>query len=264
MAKFLNYRNVEFKLSGYNYYATRLSLSAKSSVEPVILNDGSLLNYAPNGAVVGGLSAEFYLTGALPNFLLVTGVDESAVSGNFAGVAITGLHPKSIRFNVEPFQPILMSVDFDWYGNINVTGFDENTQAAKNNIPTASYIANGYQSYMSTGNLSGVENVLSLEYGASCDRPAFYHVDDTIPVRVAKLNKTATVSLNSNKLGDQIDIDGKSVSSTITLKDIYGAILNTFNISGVLTSQSYEVSEGQYMISSAEIMQTVVEKKTLV
>lgn len=264
MAKFLNYRNIDFKLSGYNYYANRVSLSARASVDPVVLNDGTLLDYAPNGAVVGGLSAEFYLTGALPNFLMITGVDESPISGNFAGVGITGLYPKSIRFSVEPFQPVSVSADFDWYGNVNVTGFTENTQSAKNSIVVPNYLANGYQSYMSTGNLSGVQHVLSLEYSSSCDRPAFYHVDETVPFRVAKLNKTVSVSLKSNTLGDQVDIDGKSVSSTITLKDIYGTVLNTFNISGVLTSQSYEVSEGQYLMSSAEIMQTVVEKKTLV
>jgi hypothetical protein len=35
-------------------------------------------------------------------------------------------------------------------------------------------------------------------------------------------------------------------------------------VSGVLTNQNYEISEGQYLLASAKITQTIPETKTLI
>jgi len=276
MANFLNYRNVDFKLNGQNFYATQVSLSAQASVEPVVLNDGTLLNYAPQGAVVGSLGCEFYLTGSLPSFLNITGTDETAITASFAGVSITGVYPKSISFSVEPFQPIVLSAEFDWYGNVKIEEFKEQSVAARNLKEAPNYIASAFKSYLKTdtifesfssgptGPVDNVGNITSFSYNASSDRPAFYKIDEVVPFRVAKLNKTCEVSLSSNSLGKLISIDGKNANTTIFIKDFYGDSLTSFAISGVLTNQSYEVSEGQYLLASASIQQTVTETKTLV
>lgn len=264
MAKFINYRNLSFSLNGEKYYASKVSLSAKSSPTAVLLNDGSLLDYAPENSLVGNLSVDFYLTGSFPSYINITGLNESAISGVFAGVSITGLYPKDISFSVEPFQPIVINANFDWYGNVNVQSFNENTQSDINNFEIPNYIANAYKSFINTNNLDGINNVISFDYSASCDRPSFFYVDDKLPFRVAKLNRRCNISLKSNILGDLIDIDGKSVNSVITLRDSYGTILDTFPISGVLTDQSYDVTNGQYMIATANISQTIADKKTLI
>lgn len=264
MANFLNYRNIAFKLEDKNYYATKVSLSAKANVDPVILNDGSLLNYAPQSAVVGSLSTDFYLTGALPDFLRITGFNESSITANFASVTISKVYPKSISFNVEPFQPILISAEFEWYGDIKVEEFAPNTESDKSNIEIPSYFANGYRSSLTTANLDGVDKVLSFDYNASCERPAYFHINNTTPFRVAKLNRSLSLSLKSNYLGEMLNIDGKGVNSIISLRDTYGTVLDTFAISGVLLNQNYEVSEGQYLLASADIKQTVTQNKTLV
>lgn len=276
MANFLNYRNIDFKLNSQNFYATQVSLSAQASVSPVVLSDGSLLNYAPEGAVVGSLGCEFYLTGSLPFFLNITGTDENSITANFAGVSITGVYPKSISFSVEPFQPILLSAEFDWYGNVKVEDFEEQSMNSRNSKEIPNYIASAFKSYLKTdtifqsfssgptGPADNVGNITSFSYNASADRPAFYKIDEVTPFRVGKLNKTCEVSLSSNSLGKLISINGKNASTTIYLKDFYGDALTTFAISGVLNSQSYEVSEGQYLLANASIQQTVTETKTLV
>lgn len=264
MAKFLNYRNISFTLEGEKYYATNISLSAEASVKAVVLNDGVLLNYAPDGAVVGSLSASFYLTGSLPSYLNITGTSENAIEARFANVLITGLYPKSISFSVDPFQPILISSDFDWYGNVNVDGFNENTYADKANITIPDYFANGYKSYVNKQDLDGVDTVVKFSYNSSCDRPAFFYADEKLPFRVAKLNKNVSCELTSNSLGELINITGKNAVCELVLQDTYGTTLNTFNISGILDSQSYEISEGQYLLASAKINQVVVEKKVLI
>ena len=276
MANFLNYRNIDFKLNSQNFYATQVSLSAQASVSPVVLSDGSLLNYAPEGAVVGSLGCEFYLTGSLPFFLNITGTDENSITANFAGVSITGVYPKSISFSVEPFQPILLSAEFDWYGNVKVEDFEEQSMNSRNSKEIPNYIASAFKSYLKTdtifqsfssgptGPADNVGNITSFSYNASADRRAFYKIDEVTPFRVGKLNKTCEVSLSSNSLGKLISINGKNASTTIYLKDFYGDALTTFAISGVLNSQSYEVSEGQYLLANASIQQTVTETKTLV
>ena len=128
MSNFLSYQNIDFRFGDQNYYASNVSLSAQASVDAVVLNDGSLLNYAPDGAVIGGLSVDFYLTGSLPSFLQITGTNESSVDVSFAGVKIDKVYAKSVSFSVEPFQPIVISAEFDWYGNVSVENFNEQSK----------------------------------------------------------------------------------------------------------------------------------------
>jgi len=284
MAKFINYRNIDFKINSQNFYASQVGLSASASVDAVVLSDGSLLNYAPSSAVVGSLDCEFYLTGSLPSFLNITGTDEAAVNVRFANVNITGAYPKSISFSVEPFQPILISASFDWYGNVKVEDFSEQPVISRLRKEVPQYIANAYKSYLDKESIFGTSgnsgssgssggagqrldtlgDVVSFSYSSSCDRPSFFNVEEIVPFRVAKLNKQCEINLSSNNLGKLVSINGKNATSTIYLKDFYGTSLNSFQVSGVLSNQSYNVSNGQYLLAEASIQQTVTERKTLV
>ena len=264
MSNFINYQGIDFKINDQNFYASQVRISAQSSVSPVMLSDGSLLNYAPENAIIGNLSCEFYLTGAMPDFLNITGVSESAVTASFAGVTLDTIYPKSLSFSVEPFKPILISAEFDWYGDLESELFVSQSIATKNAKTAPSYIANGYKSYLDTSDLDGVGNVLSFSYSCSADRPAYFKCGLAEPFRVAKMNKRASIKLSSNTLGDLLDINGKNVSTTVSLKDLYGSSLTTFSISGIMTNQSYEVQQNQYLLCSAEISQEVAELKTLI
>lgn len=264
MASYISYQNLDFRIENETFYSTKISLSAQASVDPVLLSDGSLLNYAPQGAVVGSLNANFYLTGALPSYFDITGSYESPITVKFANVNITQVYPKSISFSVEPFQPIMVDVSCDWYGNINVEDFSEQTPFVKSSKEIPQYVAHAYKSYMTTDDLDSVGYINNFTYNASCDRPAYYKINQKTPFRIAKINKSSNVSLKSNTLGSLVDIYGKSVSTTISLKDLYGTSLQTFNVSGVMTSQNYEINERNYMLTSADISQTVPTIKTLV
>jgi hypothetical protein len=264
MAKFINYQNLDFKLNSENFYADKINLSINASVDPVLVSDGSLLDYAPQGSLVGSLSADFYLTGSLPNFLDITGIDSSKVTGLFGGVQINNMYAKSLSFSVEPFQPIILSVGFDWYGQISIQNIKEQEISEKYNKDVPQYIANAYRSSMTNADLDGVGNIVNFSYNSSCDRPAFFKVDEIIPFRVAKLNKKAEISLSSNSLGESVDIDGKIVTTTLTLKDMYNTSLQTFYVSGVMNNQKYEISEGGYLLTSASIFQQVTETKILI
>jgi hypothetical protein len=264
MAKYINYTNLDFQLEQNQFYAEKVSLSISASTSPVLLSDGSLLRYAPDGAVVGSLSTDFYLTGSFPNYLNISEINENPIVGSFANVTINNIYPKSISFSVEPFQPILISAEFDWYGNISIQNLTEQSQTDRKNKAIPQYIASAYKSYIDINDLDGVGNINNFSYSAKCDRPSFFHINQKNPFRVAAINKETTLSLSSNSLGDMIDIQGKSVSTNIYLKDFYGESLQSFGITGVLNRQSYEVSNGKYLMTSADIMQTISEIKTLV
>jgi len=264
MAKYINYTNLDFQLEQNQFYAEKVSLSISASTSPVLLSDGSLLRYAPDGAVVGSLSTDFYLTGSFPNYLNISEINENPIAGSFANVTINNIYPKSISFSVEPFQPILISAEFDWYGNISIQNLTEQSQTDRKNKAIPQYIASAYKSYIDINDLDGVGNINNFSYSAKCDRPSFFHINQKNPFRVAAINKETTLSLSSNSLGDMIDIQGKSVSTNIYLKDFYGESLQSFGITGVLNRQSYEVSNGKYLMTSADIMQTISEIKTLV
>ena len=101
MAKFINYRDIDLKINSQEFYASQVSIGASASIEPVILSDGSLLNYSPTNALVGDFNCEFYLTDSLPSFLNVTGTNEDAVSINFAGVEKIGTILNSTHTTME-------------------------------------------------------------------------------------------------------------------------------------------------------------------
>lgn len=282
MSKFLNYRGVDFQLQDEDFYATRVNLSAQASVDPVVLSDGSLLNYAPSSAVVGSLSCDFYLTSSLPSYLNITGTHSDPIKAKFADVEITGVYPKSISFSVEPFQPILISAEFDWYGDVKVENFKEQSinQVRQKQVPN--YIAHSYKSYLDSKNIFNFDSsnssgpsgpsgpqgnagsIVSFSYSSSCDRPAFYKVDELVPFRVAKLNKSCEASLSSNQLGNLITIEGKQALANVYIKDFYGTLLDIFTVSGVLDNQNYSISENSYLLTEASINQFVTEQKVLI
>ena len=61
-----------------------------------------------------------------------------------------------------------------------------------------------------------------------------------------------------------ISIEGKDAIANIHVKDFYGTLLDIFTISGVLSDQNYNISEGQYMLTEASISQAVTEEKVLI
>ena len=125
MAKFFNYRDIDLKINDQVFYASQVSVGANASVEPVVLSDGTLFNYAPTSAIVGNLSCDFYLTSSLPTFLDPVNIGESAVKISFAGAEIKQAFCTSLSFSVEPFQPVVISAEFDWHGDFKVDTFEE-------------------------------------------------------------------------------------------------------------------------------------------
>ena len=151
MSKFIKYENLDFRINNDVFYSTSVEISLQSSIEPVLLSDGSLLRYAPQGTVVGSLNTEFFLTGAFPDYLSPTTVSESPVNAVFAGVQIQNCYLKSISFQASQFSPISINAEFEWYGQINAEDSTNNLQAFRTNIRNSALnnISHSNRSYIS-------------------------------------------------------------------------------------------------------------------
>jgi hypothetical protein len=265
MSNFIKYENLDFSINGATFFAEKISLGVTSSPSPVLVDDGTLLNYAPNGSLVGSLNADFYLTNTSNFFFYidVTGLNENANTGVFGGVTINNLYPKSISFSVRPMEPILINAEFDWYGTIAIDEITEQTRAARAAKAIPSYYSHAHRSYIDETDLD-LSNIISLDYSASCVRPAFFNVDSIVPFRVAKGPRNAKVSISAGNLGELIEIYGKTAKANIFIKDFYNTSLWNFNISGVMTDQSYNVVENSSLIGRTTIYQEIGHKKTLI
>lgn len=263
MANFIKYENLDFSLNNSTFWADKLSISANAEVQPSVLADGTLNYYAPQGAVVGSLSSEFYLTGSFPPFLNITGYDESAVTGSFGGVAINSMYLKSIDFSFDPFSPILIKADFDWYGQISIYNLAEQSRAARSAKTAPTYVSHAFKSYVDPGTLDA-GTMVSASYSAECKRMPFFYVDSKTPFRVAKTEKNARLEISSNKLSYLVDIYGGSAAANIYIKDFYGTALGSFGVSGIIDSQSYSVSNGNKLMSKISIFQQMTRGKTLI
>ena len=184
MTKFIKYENLDFRIDNDIFYSTSVKISLQSNIQPVLLADGSLLRYAPQETVIGSLSTEFYLTGALPSYLNIINSTESSVNCSFGGVAIDQCYIKSLAFTASQFSPILLNIDFDWYGKINSSNstYDlKNKSIGGPSGPTGplvqplSHISHSNNSYISDlSNVFGFSEIFSYSYNESCDRVPFF------------------------------------------------------------------------------------------
>lgn len=261
MSKYIKYENLDFRINNDIFYSTSVQLSLRSNISPVILSDGSLLRYAPESTVIGTLSTEFYLTGAMQSYLIPCADSESPVSASFAGVSIDNCYLKNMSFSVSDFNSISLNVEFDWYGQINTNNSTNNIRpflTSRNSSLSA--ISHANHSYIIDLNKAfGFDEIFSFSYSEQCDRVPFFENGKIIPFRVAKTNKQKTVSVDGNffKQNNILNIDGNISSCDLYLKDFDNNLLNQFNISGRIDSRSMNVGNDGILQSNLSITQRI-------
>lgn len=269
MSKFIKYENLDFRINSETFYSTSVKISLRSNIQPVLLADGSLLRYAPQETVIGSLSTEFYLTGSLPNYLNIVNASESSINCSFGGVSVDNCYIKSLNFTASQFSPILLSIEFDWYGKINSSN---STYNLKNNdiggpsgptgpsVQKLTQISHSNNSYISDlSNVFGFSEIFTYSYNESCDRVPFYKIGEITPFRVAKMNKAKNVSVDGNyfKKSNVLDIEGIESVCDIYLKDYNNNLLNAFSISGRLDSRSLNIDSNGILQSTMAINQRI-------
>ncbi|NDB28182.1 hypothetical protein EB169_00255 [archaeon] len=269
MTKFIKYENLDFRIDNNVYYSTSVKISLQSNIKPVLLADGSLLRYAPQETVIGSLSTEFYLTGSLPSYLNVVNSSESSVNCNFGGVNIDECYIKSLSFTASQFSPILLNINFDWYGKINTSNstYDlTNKSISGPSGPTGpsnqklSYLSHSNNSYISDiSNVFGFSEIFSYTYNESCDRAPFFKIGEISPFRVAKINRAKSVTVDGNyfKKSEVSNIEGTDAVCNLYLKNYENDLLNMFDISGKIDSRSLNIDANGLLQSNLSINQRV-------
>ena len=260
MSKFIKYENLDFRINNDIFYSTSVEISLQSSIEPVLLSDGSLLRYAPQGTVVGSLNTEFFLTGAFPDYLSPTTVSESPVNAIFAGVQIQNCYLKSISFQASQFSPISINAEFEWYGQINAEDSTNDLKAFRTNVRNSALnnISHSNRTYISDiTNVFGFSEIFSFQYSEQCNRAPFFKNDAIIPFRVAKTNKTKNVTVDGNffKQVNVCDIEGKDSVCELFLKDYNNNTLNTFYVTGKIESRGLSATNNGVLQSKLSMMQ---------
>jgi hypothetical protein len=261
MSKFIKYENLDFRINNDVYYSDSVSISLQSNISPVILSDGSLLRYAPDNTVIGSLSSKFFLTGTVPSYLFPIGDSETPINCSFGGISIENCYLKSMSFSVSDFSPVVMDVNFDWYGKINSTNSTVNIKEFTNsrNSPLTNLAHANHSYIMDTSKVFGFDEIFKYTYSEQCDRIPFFEVGNIIPFRVAKTNRLKNVSVEGNvaKENDIAPIEGKDTYCELYLKNYTNSLLNMFNISGKIQSRSIDVSSDGIVQSNLAITQRV-------
>ena len=261
MSKFIKYENIDFRINNDVFYSNSVSISLQSNISPVLLSDGTLLRYAPDNTVIGSLTSEFYLTDSFPSYLNVISNSENPVTSQFAGIQIDNCYLKSISFNAQNFQPIVVTAEFDWYGKINATNSTNSIkqiQGSKN--VQLSNISHSNQTFlMDVDKVFGFDEIFSFSYSEKVDLLPFFANGEITPFRVAKTNKMKSASVEGNyfRKNNIAEIEGQSTSCDLFLKNYNGTLLKIFNIVGKIESRSLNISNDGILQSTLAITQRV-------
>ena len=278
MAKFLTFETTAVKLNDSIFPSNTATFGLQAATVPVFDINGNLIDYAPNGPIQGKFSTEFYLTGALPDYLKFDNQSDAPISVSFNNFNIPSAFLTDLSFSVEPYQPISVSVSFDFYHGIlsldtnlndthNLFSPADGTNKVKNKLATL----NGLSSYILTNNRSTYAQnpddfiVSNFNYSFTVDRQPLLRVKQSIPSRVAMKQVNGQFSVTSNNIDGLLDIHGNDAIFNALLADSQN--LNTYTsigLTGIITDQNYVISDSNYGVGTIKMVQNITKKRNII
>lgn len=278
MAKFLTFETTAIKLNDSIFPSNTATFGLQASTTPVFDINGNLIDYAPNGPIQGKFSTEFYLTGALPDYLKFDNQSDVPISVSFNNFNIPSAFLTDLSFSVEPYQPISVSASFDFYHGIlsldtnlndihNLFSPADGTNQVKNKLATL----NGLSSYIVTYNRSTyIENpddfiVSNFNYSFSVDRQPLLRVKQSIPSRVALRQVNGQFGITANNIDGLLDIHGNDAIFNATLKDPQNPnVYTVIGLTGIITDQNYVISDSSYGVGTIKMIQNITRKRNTI
>ena len=247
---FLRYEDVLLQVNGESVLATNANVNLSAGSVPVRLVDGSIHRYAPEGGIRGEVNFQHYLTGALPSFLDVTGVNEDAVAGSFGGMTFSSAYLRSLSFSVNPYSPIIVSSSFDIYGPLGGSisaNYDPELKKSE--------CSHGIKSFLN-GIGDQVNTTLSFNYSVTANRNPVYSIGNRLPDRVTKQEVEINMGVRGNSIGSQLELAGNAANLVCNIFDMNGtAPLQKFRCSGQIVEQSLEASANGYLNGNLSVTQ---------
>ncbi len=268
MARFLTFETTALKLNNSVFPCNSVSFSLNANTVPVFDINGNLLYYSPTAPIQGKFQTQFYLTGELPNFLKLENQSEIPTSIRFNQFYIPSAHLINLNFNVEPFQPVLVSVDFNFYHGLVVLNTDLNDEHT--NFSNSLKTLNGLGSYLVTDNRVNFNQnpkdflITNFSYAFSVDREPILRIKQSTPSRVAIKQINAEFNITANNLDGILQIQGNAGVFSGILRDNENLSTSTnFAISGIIVDQNYSMSESNYGVSNIKMIQNINSKRNI-
>ena len=284
MPSFLTYETNQIIINDNLFPANSVNIQLNASTVPVKDILGNVLYYSPTEPIKGSFSVNFFLTGELPSYLRLENQTEIPTKFAFNKILIPDCHLTNLSLSVRPFEPIPVKADFVFYHGIVSLATDPaiiNSQSQKlfskyvnfvnQSFATGLNILNGMSSYILTDDRSTwVENptdfvVTDFDYQFSVQRVPVLRVGEQFPQRVAMKEIDAEFNITTNNIDGVLDIHGNSAVFQATLRDNTNLNVSTnFNLTGIITDQSYEIAEDNYGFSKIKMVQSLNRKRNLI
>lgn len=261
MAVFLKYEDCAVKINNSGIFASEATLSMAANVQVERLIDGSILadsngepRYGATEPLKGQLTLNYYMDDNFSNFFDIFSMGESAVTGNFAGVDVQGMYLTSTSFSVEPFAAVPMSVTFDVYGPITSSSLAASNVSLTQDETT---LLNGAVSYVSGSGIDGkIDHVQKFDYNVAAQRTPSFLIGETAPSRVSIDTIEVNMSVDGEKFGDDLSVNGNDARLTVTMKDLYNTSTSKeFGCTGRITSQQLSASSQGYLQGNVSVRQ---------
>tara|TARA_Y100000592_G_scaffold100963_1_gene184105 strand:+ start:968 stop:1762 length:795 start_codon:yes stop_codon:yes gene_type:complete len=261
MSIFLKYEDCAVKINNSGIFATDATFSMDANVQVERLIDGSILKdslgeprYGATSPIKGQLSLTYYMDDNFSNFFDIFSMGEESVTGTFAGVEIQGMYLTSTSFSVEPFAAVPMSVTFDVYGPITSSSLAaSNISLTQNEVS----LLNGATSFVSGSGIDGkIDHVQRFDYNATAQRTPSYHIGENAPSRVSIDTIDVQMSVDAEKFGDDLSVNGNEARLNVTMRDLYdNTFSREFGCTGRIISQQLSASSQGYLQGNISVTQ---------
>ena len=244
---FLKYEDVVITLGNEKIFADTAGINVDASVAESKNIYGEIERYAPTNGLRGELSFEYYMTGAIPSYLNMTGIpDTKTRNGAFGGLAFTDAYARSYSLGVQPYSPVKINSSIDFYSALT-----SNLSSSSSDPTDLSYwknqYAHGIRSYV-LGAPSNINNTLSVDYSVSAVRRPVYLAGEPSPPRVTKEAIEINMSLRGDNIGEFLLVSGRHAEITCHMLDMNtNTVLDKLKCSGQITRQELSVSPQSYL-----------------
>tara|TARA_Y100000034_G_scaffold64771_1_gene78398 strand:- start:5985 stop:6758 length:774 start_codon:yes stop_codon:yes gene_type:complete len=244
---FLKYEDVVIELGNESIFADSASINVDASVVESRNVYGEIERYAPTNGLRGELGFEYYMTGAIPAYLDMTGIPDSQTSdGSFAGLDFSNAYTRSYSLEVQPYSPVKINASLDFYSALTTSIATDSTSPTSLPYWKNQY-AHGIRSYV-LGAPSNINNTLSVSYGITATRNPVYLAGQTSPTRVTKEAVEVNMTLRGDNIGEFLLVSGRHAEITCHMLDMNtNTTLDKLRCSGQIVQQELSISPQNYL-----------------
>lgn len=254
---YYSYKNCKLLIDGKELLINQAELSLQSENSPVYLSESkNSLTFSPTNGIGGNLKISYYLTGLDPIKKLID-LENTGVSGYFAGLSFETGYLRNYTFNGAPNSPILINAEIVFFNQLS--GLFKPTFEQTQDIPTLNF-SDATLNNLVNNSIGSINNINNISFNYTSEISPSYLADTTVPIRVVFGKTTKTLDITTDIISGDLPIYGKQAAIQINLNHpIDSTITESFICQGILYQRNLTSSVGQPLKSVLRIKQNAVE-----